>query len=216
MDFHTHPHQAKSKLPSLAVAVGAHAILLWVAMQAVHVINRPDRHIVDIVQLTEPEPPTPPEPKIEQRVDKTMPVQDFIPPPEISTQPTTTNDVITTVTNAAPSKRDFERTEGGENVTPPTTHAPIHIAANVDAKACDKPEYPANSLRAGEEGTVHLAMLIGTDGHVMETKVEKTSGSRALDKAAIQGLSLCKFKPGTVDGVPEKSWAKLQYVWSIN
>ena len=110
MEFHTHPHQAKSKLPSLAVAVGAHAIMLWVAMQAVHVINRPERHIVDIVQLTEPEPPIPSEPKIEPRVDKTMPNQTFVPPPETPTQPTTTTDVITSVTNGAPNKREFEKT----------------------------------------------------------------------------------------------------------
>jgi protein TonB len=50
----------------------------------------------------------------------------------------------------------------------------------------------------------------------LDSKVEKSSGSRALDKAAIQGLSLCKFKPGSLDGVPEKSWAKLQYVWTLN
>ncbi|MBR7801368.1 energy transducer TonB [Undibacterium sp. FT137W] len=94
--------------------------------------------------------------------------------------------------------------------------APIRIAAQVDAHACAKPDYPSSSIRNGEEGIVHLAMLIGADGRVLEGKVEKSSGSRVLDKAAIQGLSLCQFKPGSVDGIPEKSWAKLQYVWTLD
>ena len=83
-------------------------------------------------------------------------------------------------------------------------------------EACEKPAYPISSLRLAEEGIVNLAMLIGPDGRVLESRVEKSSGSRALDRAAIEGLSLCKFKPGTVDGIAEKSWAKLQYAWTIN
>lgn len=216
MDFHTHPHPTKSKLPSLAVAVGAHAIMLWVAMQAVQVINRPEKHIVDVISVDEPEPPKPIEQKIVPKIDKTLPPPVFVPPPEMPVMPTITKDTITTTTNLPPERREFTRNEATENPTTVAPHTPIHIAANVDARACEKPEYPVNSLRVGEEGTVHLAMLIGPDGQVIESKIEKTSGSRALDKAAIQGLSLCKFKPGTVDGVPEKSWAKLQYVWSIN
>jgi protein TonB len=58
-------------------------------------------------------------------------------------------------------------------------------------------------------------MLIGPDGKVLESRVDKSSGSRTLDRAAIQGLSLCKFKPATVDGVPEKAWTKLQYDWRL-
>lgn len=216
MDFHTHPHPAKSKLPSLAVAIGAHAIMLWVAMQAVHVINRPEKNIIDYIAIEEPEAPKPVEPKIEPQVDKTLPPPIFVAAPEVVVPPTTPTETITGVTNVVPKDREFKQPEHVELATTAAPRTPVHIAANVDARACEKPEYPVNSLRAGEEGTVHLTMLIGPDGQVIESKIEKTSGSRALDKAAVQGLSLCKFKPGTVDGVPEKSWAKLQYVWSIN
>jgi protein TonB len=37
-----------------------------------------------------------------------------------------------------------------------------------------------------------------------------------LDRAAVAGLSLCKFKPASTDGIAEKAWAKMQYTWSID
>ncbi|MBY0240134.1 MAG: energy transducer TonB [Burkholderiaceae bacterium] len=86
----------------------------------------------------------------------------------------------------------------------------------VDASQCTRPDYPAASLRNGESGTVTLAFLIGTDGKVVDSKVEKSSGFRSLDKAALQGLGLCRFKPGTVDGVPQQSWTRMQYLWTLN
>ncbi|MFZ6677664.1 energy transducer TonB [Undibacterium sp. Tian12W] len=93
---------------------------------------------------------------------------------------------------------------------------PVHVAAVVDMSRCEKPAYPARSIRIGETGTVTLAMLIGTDGRVLETKTEGSSGSRDLDKAASQALSLCRFTPGTIDGVAQQSWTKVQYVWKID
>ncbi len=105
---------------------------------------------------------------------------------------------------------------GGDRIAEPVHRIPLHIAAVVNASACDKPAYPAASARTGEEGVVTLAMLIGTDGRVLEANVEKSSGFKALDKAAKLGLSLCKFKPASTDGIAEKSWTKIQYVWKID
>lgn len=94
--------------------------------------------------------------------------------------------------------------------------APQLVPAVVDAKACTKPDYPKSALRNGDTGTVTLALLIGTDGRVADSKVEKSSGFRELDRAAQVGLGLCRFKPGTVDGVPQQSWTRMQYVWSLD
>ena len=93
---------------------------------------------------------------------------------------------------------------------------PIHVAAVINLNACDKPAYPGSSIRTGETGTVTLSMLIGTDGKVIETKTLESSGYRALDRAASQALSLCRFTPGTIDGVAQQSWTKVQYVWKID
>jgi protein TonB len=88
------------------------------------------------------------------------------------------------------------------------------VAASFDAKNC-KAEYPKASLMNEEEGAVQMAFLVSADGSVVDSKIEKTSGHKNLDKAAIKSLSACKFKPGTKDGAPAQTWTKVDYVWKL-
>jgi TonB family protein len=93
------------------------------------------------------------------------------------------------------------------------SHAP-RAAVIADARSCVAPAYPLNAYRNGETGTVLLALLLGSDGKVIESKVQKSSGWSDLDKAARKALSLCKFKPA--EGQTEPAWANLAFVWSID
>jgi len=88
------------------------------------------------------------------------------------------------------------------------------VAATFDSKNC-KAEYPKASLVNEEEGAVTMAFLVGADGNVIESKVEKTSGFKNLDKAAVKAISACKFKPGTKDGAVAQTWTKVDYVWKL-
>ncbi|WP_295992730.1 energy transducer TonB [Rugamonas sp.] len=88
------------------------------------------------------------------------------------------------------------------------------VPASFDAKSC-KAEYPKASLMNEEQGNVAMAFLVGTDGNVIESKVEKSSGYKNLDKAAIKALSACKFKPGTKDGAVAQTWTKVAYDWKL-
>ena len=81
--------------------------------------------------------------------------------------------------------------------------------------SCAKPDYPSASRRLEEEGTVTLKFLIGADGRVLQAEIEKTSGFNRLDEAARNALSKCQFRPGTVDGKPEQSWASIKYTWRL-
>jgi protein TonB len=92
----------------------------------------------------------------------------------------------------------------------------MHTAVFADAKGCALPAYPSSAARNGETGTTLLALLVGADGRVSSARVQHTSGYRDLDRAAIQALSLCKFKPATSNGVPEAGWAQLAYVWTLD
>jgi protein TonB len=56
---------------------------------------------------------------------------------------------------------------------------------------------------------------VGADGKVIESAVEKSSGFRRLDEAARAGLSKCQFKPGTIDGKPQQTWASMKYTWRL-
>jgi protein TonB len=89
------------------------------------------------------------------------------------------------------------------------------VAPVMDSKSCDPPKYPKAALMNEETGTVSMGFLVATDGKVIESKVEKSSGSKSLDKAALGALSLCKFKPGNKDGKAEQLWAKLDFVWKL-
>ncbi|PXX47800.1 protein TonB [Undibacterium pigrum] len=90
------------------------------------------------------------------------------------------------------------------------------IAPSVDKQTCEKAVYPKSALMNEETGTVVLSILVGPDGAVVDSKVEKSSGSKALDKATQKIYSSCKFKPGAKDGKPQQAWTKLEYVWSLS
>jgi len=98
---------------------------------------------------------------------------------------------------------------------PAPAPAPTRTAAGVNVSQCEKPEYPSASRRLEEEGTVALRFLVGVDGKVIQSEIEKSSGFKRLDEAARAGLSKCQFRPALVDGKPEQSWASMKYTWRL-
>lgn len=88
------------------------------------------------------------------------------------------------------------------------------VPASFDAKNC-KAEYPKASLLNEEQGNVSMAFLVSPGGEVLDSKVEKSSGYKNLDKAALKAISACKFKPGTKDGAVAQTWTKVDYSWKL-
>jgi protein TonB len=62
------------------------------------------------------------------------------------------------------------------------------------------PAYPAAARRSGEEGTVTLRVLVSADGLPKRVALERSSGSSALDLAALQGVQQWRFVPARRDG----------------
>lgn len=89
------------------------------------------------------------------------------------------------------------------------------VPATFDPSKC-KAEYPKASLMNEEQGTVSMSFLVNADGTVAESKLEKTSGFKNLDKAAMKSIAGCKFKPGTKDGAPAQTWTKVDYAWKLD
>lgn len=96
----------------------------------------------------------------------------------------------------------------------PTKPATLIPASRVES-SCSLPRYPAASERLREEGVVTLRFLISENGQVISGQVDKSSGYKRLDDAALAALSLCKFKPATVDGKPKQDWSALRYRWEL-
>ncbi|MFA9218232.1 MAG: energy transducer TonB [Sphingomonadaceae bacterium] len=155
-----------------------------------------------------PPPPPPPEMK--------APPPPFIPPVEVNVQqPPPAQNVIANATSVKPQTNELQKAPPAPPAAAPGPAKSVHVAAVADFSTCAKPEWPKSSLRNEETGTVTLSFLIGVDGHVADSKVVKSSGFRELDKAAVNGISKCRFKPGLTDGKPEQAWMQMQYVWTL-
>lgn len=89
------------------------------------------------------------------------------------------------------------------------------VPAVFDAKSC-KAEYPKAALMNEEQGVVSMKFLVSAEGRVLESKLDKTSGFKNLDKAALSAVSACKFKPGSKDGKPDSTWTKVEYNWTLS
>src|SRR3954471_6943052 len=88
--------------------------------------------------------------------------------------------------------------------------AAAEVPAVFDSKTC-KADYPKASLMNEEQGTTSMSFLVNPDGSVADSKLEKSSGFKGLDKAALKGISGCKFKAGSKDGAPAPTWTKVDY-----
>ncbi len=84
-------------------------------------------------------------------------------------------------------------------VTPANTETPPQIAERT------QPAYPAEALRAQEQGEVRLRVSIDALGGVADVQIAQSSGSRALDRAAMDAVRTWKFRPATQAGQPVAS-----------
>jgi protein TonB len=193
------PYAARQRSPrkhltGIGLVVLLHALLLWaISSGLARKVVRMTENTVEAVLISEAPPPA-------RAVPTTPPPKTPAPPPPA---PTSTAPAITQ-TNTPPAAA-------------PTAPAPaIRTGAIIQPGAhCAKPDYPSASRRMEEEGTVTLKFLIGADGKVLQADIEKTSGFTRLDDAARNALSKCQFRPGTVDGKPEQSWASIKYTWRL-
>ena len=207
IDYASRQRTPRKHVVGFAVVV-LHGLLFWainsgLARKFVKVIKGP----VEAVLLEETKPDIPPPPPPPPPKNLPPPPPAYVPPVDIQVAAPTPVNAIAAVSNTP------------QPVAPPSpmpvSSGPVSTAAVISASSCEKPEYPSASKRLEEEGTVTLKFLVGADGKVLESAVEKSSGFRRLDEAARAGLSKCQFKPGTVDGKPQQSWASMKYTWRL-
>ena len=204
---YAHPRTSSRRLTGVAITVVLHIALIYalihgLARKIVEIVTPPlETKIIEEIKPPADKPPPPP-PKL------VTPPPPFVPPPEVNIQMPMQQ--APTITAVAP--------------TPPPTPAPfvptpprqaLATAPVVNAASCDKPEYPPAARRANETGTVLLNFLIDVNGKVIDSKIERSSGSRRLDEAARAGLELCNFRPATLDGRAQRAWARIEYVWRL-
>lgn len=63
-----------------------------------------------------------------------------------------------------------------------------------------QPSYPSTAVAGGEQGSVGVGALVGSDGKVIKLTIEKSSGFDDLDNAALAAVKGWKFIPASRNG----------------
>lgn len=232
--------RARRKPWGLGVVVVLHLLVFWAIQTGLsRDLTRQLPQAVQAILLQETPTPQPPVPKVEPPPAPLPPPPTPQPPPplvspapppvappsptlapqvpsvEVAVKPsTTTTQAITAVASSNPQPAPAPAITAAP-AAPVRAAPPTRTPASVSSAQCEKPDYPSASRRMEEEGTVSLRFLVGVDGQVIQSEIEKSSGFKRLDEAARAGLSKCRFQPATVDGRPEQAWASMKYTWRL-
>ena len=79
----------------------------------------------------------------------------------------------------------------------------------------EEPSYPRLAEQAGLEGVVWLEVLVGKRGGVKEAAVFKSSGTPALDDAALKAAPKCRFSPALQNGEPVCVWVTYKVEFTL-
>jgi periplasmic protein TonB len=219
VDFAQQQRNPTKHLVGIGIVILMHLLLAWalvsgLAHKIVEVVKAP----IETKIIEEVKPPPPPPENLPPPPKFAPPPPSYVPPPEVVVNPPPVQQPTITTTPVEPPPAPV-------TIAPPAPEAPPVVAAAprtapvIDFKGCAKPEYTAAARRAEAQGTTLISFLIDVDGKVLESRVERSAGGsrdhKALDRAALEALSKCQFKPGTLEGKPERSTSRVEYVWKL-
>ncbi len=97
--------------------------------------------------------------------------------------------------------------------------APAAPAASADTAArplsTPAPRYPREAQRRRVEGTVLLRVHVGADGEAGDIDLVQGSGSRDLDRAAVEAVRRWRFAPATRNGQPVESAVQVPIAFNL-
>ena len=73
------------------------------------------------------------------------------------------------------------------------------------------PTYPPAALRRGESGTVVVQVEVDASGQPLDAKVIQRSGSRELDRAALNAVRGWRFQPAMSNGQPMQGTLEIPF-----
>jgi len=96
------------------------------------------------------------------------------------------------------------------------TTLPDEIVLPAAALNSEIPAYPLMSRRLAEQGSVILRVYVQADGSAGEIQIQKSSGSRRLDSAAVEAAKNSKFRPAQArSGRDVGSWVDIPYTFVL-
>ncbi len=126
----------------------------------------------------------------------------FTVPPREEKAPPSASEVATVRPAPAP-----EAAPAPAKVTPPRSDAAY--------LQNPQPRYPMSARRRGEQGTVVLKVLVTAEGQAGSVSVQSSSGSPALDQAALEAVKNWKFVPARQGTQPVEGWHLVPIVFKL-
>jgi len=189
-----------------ALVIAAHAVGVWYGNSfslSSDIKPKKNTLAIEIVRPPKPEPivePPPPPPK------KTPP---RAPPPIQSA----------VVASEAPIAAPVETVAAIEPapVAPPAPPEKVRPAfGGIGYKNNPPPDYPAQAVRQGWQGTVLLRVRVLQTGAVESVEVVRSSGKKLLDDAAIQTVERWVFAPSTRGDAPIDGFATVPIEFKLD
>jgi protein TonB len=176
-------------------------ILLLVALPMTVPVTRPVVHDI-VARWIEPPPkpeelPEPPPPKPEPHHVRATPVHVETPQtpmsvPEAPSPPTEIHDELP-APDSGPTTSTPDIGSGGATQS-------LAYASPM------QPRYPPASVRAHEEGTVMLRVLVDASGVPQRVEIARSSGHARLDASAKESVERARFRPVMQNGVAVPAW----------
>ena len=197
MDYARQQRDPARHAIGITFVVLVHLLVIWALLSGlgntvVQIIKKPlTATIIEEVKLPPPPPPPPPK-KIIEAPRTPVPVETYVPPPDVPT-PTTQAPVISAVTAAPP-------TEPHVIAPPPVVAAPPAppkpaVRRGVVRLSGDDPSYPREAIRAGvAKGRVVARLQIDEKGNVVEVNITVSDPRGVFDKVVRTALEGWKFK----------------------
>jgi periplasmic protein TonB len=203
------PHATRTL--ALAAAISLNLLLVLLTMRPVPPMAMrpsPTQALDAVIVLPKRVVPIPPMPTLKAvpHVERALPHEPV----------TNTIRVITPVAPSLAPVAGLQR--AATPVTPPplSTAKPAASDATIAYETATPPAYPIEAVRAGIQGTVLLRVLVDENGKPEGVAIARSSGSRVLDRAALQHvLAAWRFHPATRDGKPVRAWAMVPVKFSL-
>jgi len=190
-------------LASAGVMLAAMAALATLNVVAPH--EAPSRLTVVAMKELDTTPPPPPK-SLEKAVEAPAPV--FIPKPMIelpSSGPTQVAlDIPPPAAPVISAPRIVAPTASAAPAAAPAPSSDPVEGGDLSSQvlSAKPPTYPIDARRRREQGVVKLMVLVGPDGKVSDIRLASSSGSDALDRAALGAVKRWRWMPQKKAGAP--------------
>jgi TonB family protein len=184
----TRANTAKNRPLFIAITVGVHVVALLGFLGMRHTMRIEQAapiiaEIYDAPQSADDVPPMSPPPL--QEVVYSLPTPDVV------------SIELETIT-PPPANTSAISPPTVQTVAPPMVESVEYVRAPV-------PQYPRESSRRREYGTVVLRVLVDPEGRAAQIQVERSSGFHRLDDAARQAVEKALFRPYEVNGLRQSA-----------